>query len=48
MLEEDVARDRFVMEDGALVVPQGPGLGVDVDESRLAAYREGEIESFES
>lgn len=48
MLEEDVGRDRFVMEDGALVVPQGPGLGVDVDESTLAAYREGEIESFES
>lgn len=46
MLEQDVVRTPFLMEDGALVVPQSPGLGIDVDESRFTDYREGEIEEF--
>jgi len=47
MLQEDIAREPFEMRDGALVVPQQPGLGVDVDESRLAHYREGDVEVFD-
>ena len=32
------------MEDGAFVVPTGPGLGVEVDEDKLAEYRDGVLE----
>lgn len=46
MLEQDVATEPFPMEDGALLVPQAPGLGIDVDESCLAKYREGKVETF--
>ncbi len=46
MLQEDIARQPFEMLDGALVVPQEPGLGVEIDETRLARYREGDVETF--
>lgn len=46
MLQEDIALQPFDMHDGALVVPQKPGLGVDVDETRLERYREGDVETF--
>jgi glucarate dehydratase len=35
---DDILTDRIAMRDGALVVPQGPGLGVEVDLDRLAHY----------
>lgn len=44
LLTDDFGRQRIPMEDGALLVPTGPGLGVDVDEEKLARYRDGEIE----
>jgi muconate cycloisomerase len=43
-LKEDIGKELIIMRDGALVVPTGPGLGVDVDESKLAKYREGDVE----
>jgi muconate cycloisomerase len=47
LLVDDLA-EPLQMEDGALVVPRGPGLGVTVDEERLERYREGEVETFEA
>ena len=32
------------MEEGAFVVATGPGLGVEVDEDKLAEYRDGDVE----
>ena len=46
LLKDDFGIDRLIMKDGALCVPQGPGLGIDIDEDKLAAYRLGEVETF--
>lgn len=35
---DDIIAEPFQYEDGAVLVPQGPGLGVQVDESKLARY----------
>lgn len=35
---DDVIREPFEYRDGCLVVPEGPGLGVDVDEDKLERY----------
>lgn len=43
MLESDIVTEPPVMEDGALMVPTGPGLGVELDESALAKYRIGDV-----
>ena len=34
----EVARQAFEVRDGYIAVPQGPGLGVDLDEAALARY----------
>ena len=34
----DVARSSFEIRDGYIAVPQGPGLGIDLDETVLARY----------
>jgi muconate cycloisomerase len=47
LLNDDFGAGQIAMVDGALVVPRAPGLGVDVDEEKLARYREGEVELFE-
>ena len=39
LLTDDVVTERPTYRDFALVVPQGPGLGVGVDEDKLAHYR---------
>lgn len=44
LLKEDLGRAMIPMKDGALVVPTQPGLGVEIDESKLTKYREGDIE----
>ena len=36
-LGETLLREPFVMEAGHIKVPEGPGLGVEIDESKLAA-----------
>jgi muconate/chloromuconate cycloisomerase len=47
LLQDDIGTRRLEMRDGALVVPDGPGLGVDVDEAQVARYRDGGVERFE-
>jgi L-alanine-DL-glutamate epimerase-like enolase superfamily enzyme len=46
LLTDDFGKQPIRMEDGALVVPTEPGLGVDIDEEKLARHRDGEIETF--
>lgn len=38
-LEGSILRQPFVVKDGELFVPAGPGLGVEVDEAKVAALR---------
>lgn len=37
--EDDVIEDPFVIEDGAMTVPDAPGLGVEIDRDKLDAHR---------
>lgn len=39
LLKEDIVQQRPVYRDFELVLPQGPGLGVALDEDKLAFYR---------
>ena len=36
---EQVVKERVRYEEGHIIVPEGPGLGVELDEERLAAQR---------
>ena len=38
-LRHELTRERFEVEDGYVRVPDGPGLGIEVDESTVQAYR---------
>ncbi len=40
-LEDDIITQPFVIEGGSLPVPQGPGLGVTIDEQKLKKYLVG-------
>jgi len=44
LLHDDFGKGPLPMKEGALVVPDGPGLGLDLDESKFAKYREGDVE----
>ncbi|CAN5236477.1 muconate/chloromuconate family cycloisomerase [soil metagenome] len=35
---DDIVAESFVFADGCVLVPQGPGLGVEVDQEKLAHY----------
>jgi muconate cycloisomerase len=37
-LKEDLLAEPFPVKEGHVIVPDGPGLGIDVDEDRLAKY----------
>ena len=37
-LGRDIAKNPFEVKDGYIQIPDGPGLGIDLDEERLAAY----------
>jgi hypothetical protein len=37
-LADDILREPLRIEEGNLVVPDGPGLGIDVDESVVERY----------
>jgi L-alanine-DL-glutamate epimerase-like enolase superfamily enzyme len=37
-LEDDILTERLCIERGTMAVPQGPGLGIEVDPVRLARY----------
>ena len=39
--EDDVLVEPLDVEDGAIPVPEGPGLGVEVDEDKINEYRAG-------
>lgn len=41
LLADDVGTSPLAFEDGALVVPKGPGLGIEVDEAKVAQYAIG-------
>jgi muconate cycloisomerase len=36
---DDIITEPFRYEDGALVVPSGPGLGIEIDEDKVRKYR---------
>jgi muconate cycloisomerase len=36
---DDIIREPFKYEEGCLLVPEGPGLGISLDEEKLAKYR---------
>jgi L-alanine-DL-glutamate epimerase-like enolase superfamily enzyme len=38
-MEGDVVTDPFMIKDGAIEVPDGPGLGVDIDYKQVDEYR---------
>jgi L-alanine-DL-glutamate epimerase-like enolase superfamily enzyme len=38
-LEDDVITPVFRIERGRMAVPEGPGLGITIDEAKLAKYR---------
>jgi muconate cycloisomerase len=48
LLVDDFAAEPIPMEDGALLVPREPGLGIVLDEEKLERYREGDVEYFEA
>jgi muconate cycloisomerase len=35
---DDLVAAPFALEEGALIVPDGPGLGIEVDEEKIQAY----------
>jgi len=37
--EDDILAEPLTIEDGSIEVPDGPGLGIDVDEDKIEAYR---------
>ena len=36
---DDLLRDAFAYEDGFVNVPDAPGMGIEVDEDKIARYR---------
>jgi muconate cycloisomerase len=44
LLTDDFGTEPLRFEDGALVVPTAPGLGVEIDEERLTRHRQGDVE----
>lgn len=44
LLREDIGVEPIKFENGAYIVPTGPGLGVELDEAKVAKYREGDVE----
>ena len=37
-LRDGILHENFRLEDGAVAIPDGPGLGISVDEAALAAH----------
>lgn len=48
LLADDIGTEPLEMKDGALVVPDGPGLGVTIDDKKIAKYMVGQAEQFEA
>lgn len=47
LLVDDFGCEPIPMEGGDFLVPTNPGLGIEVDEDKLAKYREGDLEVIE-
>ena len=45
VFEHTLLRNELVIKDGMALVPEGPGLGIEVDENALARYAQGEWKS---
>lgn len=43
---DDIGIEKFLMEDGGLIVPNKPGLGVDIDKNKIKQYEVGTAETF--
>ncbi len=41
---DDLIKAPFELRDGAVVVPDGPGMGIDVDEAKVEKYRSTELD----
>jgi muconate cycloisomerase len=41
MYLDDIITQPFEYRDGNLIVPSGPGLGIELDEEKVARYRTG-------
>ncbi len=41
---DDLIKEPFRMEDGCVVVPDGPGFGIDIDEDKIAKYRNSALD----
>ncbi len=41
---DDLIKAPFELRDGAVVVPDGPGMGIDVDEAKVEKYRSAELD----
>ena len=39
LLADDILHEPIVFKDGYAILPEGPGLGVQVDEEKLKKYR---------
>lgn len=46
MLEKDISAKPLEFKDGCLMVPDGPGLGIEIDEDVVKHYEVGETEVF--
>ena len=46
MLKDDFGLQQLEMKEGALMVPTAPGLGFELNESKLEKYRQDSIERF--
>ena len=40
LYESDVVKERIQYENGYVIVPEGPGLGMELDEEKIAAISE--------
>ncbi len=41
---DDLIREPLRLEDGAIIVPDGPGMGIEVDEEKIEKYRDRSLE----
>jgi len=42
-LRRDLVKEELVMRNGTIALPQGPGLGIEVDEDALREYDASKI-----
>ncbi|MGI9570930.1 MAG: enolase C-terminal domain-like protein, partial [Desulfobulbia bacterium] len=45
-LREDILTEPFKIENGMFCIPEGPGLGIDIDRSKLEKYSIALVSEF--